>query len=74
MSDPILFAHRRLAAAILLLAARDARSGNGYAAEARLWLLCDPLAGVLLDSLELDRQRVGKWMGKLEPLAQPALL
>lgn len=66
--------YRRLACAILARAVFDARSGNGSSAEARLWLMCDPLAGFLLDSLGYDRQRVRRWVEGLEPVAQPALM
>jgi hypothetical protein len=66
-------AWRRLAAAIIARAVKDARSGNGYAAEARSWLLSSPLAAYLLDVVEVDRGRVYRWVCELEPLYQPAL-
>jgi hypothetical protein len=65
--------HRRLAAAIVLRAVRDARSSNGYAAEARRWLLSDPLAADLLDYLDLGQSKLTAWVEGLEPLRQPAL-
>lgn len=66
--------HRRLAAAIILRAIRDARSGNGHAAEARRWLASDPLAADLLDALDIRRERVTAWVEGLGPVLQPALL
>ncbi len=66
--------YRRLACAIVARAALDARNGNGHSAEARAWLERNPLAGFLLDGLGYDWQRVRRWVGKLEPLEQPALL
>lgn len=66
--------YRRLAAAILARALLDARSGNGHSAEARAWLERDPLAGDLLAGLGYDREKVCRWVQRLEPLEQPALL
>jgi hypothetical protein len=66
--------YRRLACAIVARAVRDAQAGNGSSAEARRWLVADPLAGFLFDSLGYDRQRVRRWVLELEPLEQPALL
>jgi hypothetical protein len=64
---------RRLAAAILVRAAKDAQSRDGYAAEARYWLLSSPWAIYLMDMMELDRSLVRRWVLDLKPLRQPAL-
>jgi hypothetical protein len=72
--DVAVVVYRRLAAAILARAVLDARNGNGHAAEARLWLVCDPLAGFLFDGLGYDRGKVRRWVQNLEPIQQPALL
>jgi hypothetical protein len=60
---------RRLAAAILLQAARDAVNGNGHAAEARTWLRSRQCAD-LLDALDVDRGRAVKWLLSQDPLDQ----
>ena len=67
-------AWRRLACAILKRAVLDARSKNGVASEARRWLEGDPLAGFLLDSIDLDRRVVVAWLAGLPALAQAPLL
>jgi hypothetical protein len=66
-------AWRRLAAAIIARAVKDAQLGNGYSAEARSWLLSSPLAAYLLDIVEVNRDMVHQWVRELEPLHQPAL-
>jgi hypothetical protein len=66
--------YRRLACAILARAVLDAQSGNGHAAEARLWLEHGPLADFLLDGLGYDREKVRQWVQGLEPVEQPALI
>ena len=71
--DAQVLAYRRLAAAILRRAVLDAQSSNGRAAAARRWLLSEPWAGDLLDSLGLDKRRVLVWVGELPEVAQPAL-
>lgn len=65
--------YHRLACAILARAVKDAQSSNGHSAGARRWLVCDPLAGDLLDALGYDRQVVAAWVGSLDPLPQLAL-
>ena len=50
---------RRLAAAVLLNAARDAKRGD---AEARHWLMFDETARFLADVVGLDRRRVVRVM------------
>jgi hypothetical protein len=57
----------------MVRAVKDAGSGNGYAAEARSWLLSSPFAAYLLDVVGLDRDTVHQWVLELEPLCQPAL-
>ncbi len=63
----------RLAAAILIQAIRDARDGNGYAAEARRWLLESKRAEIFIDELGIHRDVVAMWVNDLEPLLQPEL-
>ena len=65
--------YRRLAAAIIARAVKDAQSGNGHSAEARSWLLASPLAAYLLDVVEVDPGVVRQWVRELDPLHQPAL-
>jgi len=64
---------RRLACAVIRRACLDAQSANGVATEARAWLLADPFAGFLLDSLDIAPELVATWATGLEPVAQPAL-
>jgi hypothetical protein len=71
--DVAVVVYRRLACAILARAVFDARSGNGSSAEARSWLMYDPLAGFLLDSLGYDRGKVRWWVQGLDPLGVPSL-
>jgi hypothetical protein len=63
---------RRLAAAIVLQAARDATNGNGHAAEARVWLR-SPQCADLLDALDVDRGKAARWLQSQEPLVQASL-
>ena len=70
-ADPETLAARRLTAALLLRAARDARSGNGYAAEARDWLADE--GADLATWLDLDAGRVIRWVDALPVLVQPGL-
>jgi len=64
-------AARRLAAAVVLRACRDARLGNGYAAEARDWLAGD--GADLAEQLDLDAGRVIRWVDGLPGLVQEGL-
>jgi hypothetical protein len=64
---------RWLIASILAQAVRDARDGNGYAAEARRWLLESKRAEIFLDELGIHRDVVATWVNDLEPLLQPEL-
>jgi len=68
---PSTLAFRRLAAAVLLRAARDARDGNGHAADARSWLADD--GADLADQLGLPPERVTAWVDGLPILVQPVL-
>lgn len=69
--NPSLVAYRRLACAILVRAARDARSGNGCASEARDWLAGE--GADLAEQLDIAPSRVAAWVDDLRTLAQPAL-
>jgi hypothetical protein len=73
-TDTQALAYRRLAAAILVRAALDARGGNGHAAQARRWLVSSPWAGDLLAWVAPDLAiNVAAWVGDLPEVAQPAL-
>jgi hypothetical protein len=61
---------RRLAAAIVELAVRDAVAGDALA---RRWLEGSPEAGALLDALGLHRDRARRWIEDLDPAPQAAL-
>lgn len=69
--DPSHLAHRRLAAAILARACRDARSTNAHACEARSWLADEGTD--LVAWLDLDMGRVRRWVDALPTLGQPGL-
>lgn len=66
------YSERRLAAAILKQAIRDASSGNGHSIEARRWLESD-YARNLFDALGIHFEIAKKWMETLAPPPQPAL-
>jgi hypothetical protein len=63
---------RRLAAAIVARAVRDARDGNGQAAEARRWLRSE-YARNLLDGLDIHPDRASRWLSNLDPAMQRML-
>lgn len=64
---------RRLMAAILARAVRDARDNDGYAAEARRWLLESDYAERLLDAFGIHRDRAAAWVDGLDHLRQEML-
>lgn len=68
--DPETWGHRRLACAIVVQAAKDAKHSAG----ARLWLSSSDWCAFLLDSLGQDQGRVREWVDGLEPMAQMGLL
>jgi len=70
-ADLTLLAYRRLACAILARAVRDAQGGNGHSAEARRWLAGE--GAILAERLDIPPERITRWAGGLEPLAQPVL-
>jgi hypothetical protein len=57
---------KRLAAAVLARAVRDARRSNRHSAEARAWLARDPLAGDLLNYVGFDQEQARQWVTSLE--------
>jgi hypothetical protein len=63
---------RRLPAAILKRAVRDAISANGHSATACCWLVSDD-ADLLLSALAIDGDAVAAWLETLEPVKQCAL-
>jgi hypothetical protein len=63
---------RRLVAAILKRAVKDARDGNGHSAEARRWLRSER-AGVFLDALGIRSDQVAGFLAGLEPVQQTQL-
>jgi len=65
--------YRRLAAAVLRQAVRDAQSDNGTATEARAWLAESSGCADLCDLIGLDRGAVAAWVDGLPPVRQPAL-
>ena len=70
-ADPETLAARRLAAAVVLRAVRDARDGNGYSAEARHWLAGDGCD--LASQLDIAPERVTAWVDALPMLVQETL-
>jgi hypothetical protein len=76
MGRPVIneVACQRLAAAIIKRAVLDAtHNTTGYGFDARNWLLFDPLAACLYETLGLSRRNVWKWVLALDPLPQEAL-
>ena len=75
--DPTIGPWRVLAINIILRAARDAKSGNGYAASARKWLLLETKSRdwceFLLMELGLEPEAVADRVRDLPDLTQPAL-
>jgi hypothetical protein len=64
---------RRLAAAVVLQAARDALSGDSaLVAPARQWLADE--GAELVQELDLDPDQMMGWVESLEPALQPLLL
>ncbi len=66
------YPERRLAAAILKRAVKDARDGNGHSAEARRWLQSER-AGVMMDALGIHSDRAAAFIDELEPVNQGLL-
>jgi len=67
--DPETYGHRRLAAAIVVQAARDAKSRKpALAHPARAWLVGDGVD--LVEAVGLDRDRVREWIDRLDPMQQ----
>lgn len=58
--------YRRLAAALLLRALRDAQAGDAHSAEARAWLLGDPVAESLCGEFGIEPGAVRAVVAKLE--------
>lgn len=70
MIDGVTGPERRLAAAILARAAKDAEAGDAIA---RRWLERSPQARALLEGLGLHRDQARRWIEDLAPPAQDAL-
>jgi len=70
MLDNVTGPERRIAAAILELAVRDALAGDALA---RRWLERSPQAGALLDAVGLHRDLAIRWIEDLDPPPQAAL-
>jgi hypothetical protein len=68
--DSVTGPERRLAAAVLERAVRDAQAGDALA---RRWLERSPEAGALLDVLGLHRDRARAFVDRLDPPPQAAL-
>ena len=69
MSEATAYHFRRLAAAIVARAVRDAKSANdSRAIEARSWLVAE--AGDLLDALDIPQERLADWVAGLPVVAQ----
>lgn len=64
---------RRLVAAILARAARDAVGDNEHTAEARQWLTESEYAEILFSEMGIHLNVVDAWIDTLEPLLQPEL-
>jgi hypothetical protein len=70
MLDNVTAPERRIAAAVLERAVRDAQAGDPLA---RRWLERSPEAGALLDAVGLHRDRARRWIEELDPPPQAAL-
>ena len=70
MFDDVTAPERRIAAAVLERAVRDAVAGDAIA---RRWLERSPEADALLAGLGLHQDRARTWIGRLDPPPQAAL-
>jgi hypothetical protein len=64
---------RRLVAAILTRAVRDAVDDNEHTTEARQWLTESEYAEILFSEMGIHLDVVETWVDTLEPLLQPEL-
>ena len=70
MLDGVTGPERRLAAAVLARAVRDAEAGDVLA---RRWLEGSPEAGLLLGAVGLEQDRARAYVERLDPAPQGAL-